>query len=215
MPASQFSRISQLPTLSKTGLARGQHGSYGTGSDFQSPRRGEAARLWSLALLPALTVLVTAAISVMPWRVPGFVAFGLPFLTLGTVFFWAERRPSQLLSLIVFSAGLMTDLVTDGPIGYWALLFVLGFALGSFTGSYSDGGSKMQESWLGFALCLPIVAACGWAIASLYYLALLDLQLILFATAAGIASYLPLALMLRSLGGEAGSANVMAANGVD
>ncbi len=212
MPASQFSRTSQLPTLSTMGLARGQHGSHGTGSDLQSPRRRQAARLWSLALLPALTVLVTAAISVMPWRVPGFVAFGLPFLTLGTVFFWAERRPSQLLGLVVFSAGLMTDLVTDGPLGYWALLFLIGLALGDFTGRHWAGGSNMHQSWLGFALCLPLVAGFGWAIASLYYLTLLDLQLILYATAAGITGYLPLALALRSLGGEAG---MMAANGVD
>ena len=164
--------------------------------------------------LPTLTVALTTAATVAPWRVPDFAAFGLPFLTLGAIFYWAERSAARLPSPIVFLAGLATDLVTDGPIGYWALLFLIGHALGSLAGTLADGERTISVSWLGFAVALPLIVALGWAIASLYYLTLLDIRLTLFATAAGIAGYLPLTLMLRSLGEESGNRGTIKLTGV-
>lgn len=160
---------------------------------------GAARTGWQAVLLPPLTVILTMAVTVLPWRVPDFAAFGLPFLTLGAVFFWAERSPGRLPSPLVLVAGLATDLVTDGPLGYWALLFLIGLALGGVAGRLAGHDRPLSQSWLGFAVTLPGIVVLGWAIASLYYLTVLDMRLMLFATAAGIGGYLPLALVLSAL----------------
>jgi rod shape-determining protein MreD len=154
---------------------------------------------WLAVILPVLSILAITAASVVPWRVPAFAAFGLPFLTLGAIFYWAERDRRLLPSPVILVAGLVTDLLTDGPVGYWALLFLIGLGLGELSGRSVGRDRSISSSWLGFAVALPLIVAFGWATASLYYLTLLDLRLVLFATAAGIAGYLPLVYLLSRI----------------
>jgi rod shape-determining protein MreD len=165
--------------------------------DVLSLNEGRAA--WLAAILPILSIFAVTAVSVVPWRVPDFVAFGLPFLTLGAIFYWAERDRRLLPSPIVLGCGVVTDLVTDGPVGYWALLFLIGLGLGELSGRTAGGQRSISASWFGFAVSLPLIVAIGWGTASLYYLTLLDPRLVLFATAAGIAGYLPLVYLLNSM----------------
>lgn len=44
-----------------------------------------------------------------------------PWLNAAVIYFWTHRRPSLMPPLLCFAAGLLTDLITGGPIGLWGL----------------------------------------------------------------------------------------------
>ena len=124
--------------------------------------------IWStLALLSAVVI------ATVPWGLPGEVTFVLPFMTLLLIFLFSVRREPPIPVWLVFLSGLATDILTAGPLGYWALLYTMTYTLGHFL-FRSMSRRSLAGLWLAYATTAGIAASVGWAVASLYYLRIID-----------------------------------------
>jgi|SRR5271156_6222082 len=75
-------------------------------------------------LLPILTTVLAAQLSLQPADLPGFVTLMPPF-ALMSVYHWTIYRPDLLLPLPLFGIGTAFDLLSGGPPGVTPLLFLL------------------------------------------------------------------------------------------
>src|ERR1051326_2111912 len=75
-------------------------------------------------LLPSVTLIVAALISVLPVRAPGYAAL-TPAFTLMAAYHWTIYRPDLSPPWVLFGIGLLEDLLTGGPVGVTALLLLL------------------------------------------------------------------------------------------
>ena len=124
-------------------------------------------------VLPALIVLVAVIVCAIPWGLPDGATFILPLVTATPIFYLAAQAEHGVPVWLAFLAGLATDILTAGPLGYWALIFLLTHSLAKAYRQTNTRGS-FAGLWLGFALSLVVVAALGWALASLYFVRFID-----------------------------------------
>ncbi|GGH02004.1 hypothetical protein GCM10007420_17740 [Glycocaulis albus] len=81
--------------------------------------------LTAMALTLALSLLAVAA----PLRLPEGQGFPAPFFPLIALFVWSVRHPHFVPPWLIFITGLFQDLLTGGPLGMWALSYLLAFAI--------------------------------------------------------------------------------------
>ena len=123
---------------------------------------------------PSIAVLLTTLVCAMPW---GMADATGPAASLSTAFpiamvfacgFW---WPGRMPSWVAFLAGVVTDAVTGGPLGYWALLYLL--ALTSARASRATiQVPGMMAAWAAFAITTLILSIVAWSVTSLYRLEL-------------------------------------------
>lgn len=122
------------------------------------------------ALVPTLSLVLALIISCIPLAVIG-QGF-MPGILLMTIFFWGVERPGSLPSLMVFLSGLLIDFVSGGPVGLWAVSFLLFFvALRREAETLSQLGFSAR--WMAFCTAVLLVGLFAWAVASLYYFRML------------------------------------------
>lgn len=132
-------------------------------------------------MVPALTVLVLVLVSVMPWGIgPGF-HFALPAMPLLAVYFWARAQSRLLPTVFVFAAGLVVDVLSYGPLGYWSLVYVAGLGLAGLSARFGGGGNLSQ--WFGFAVVMAGLALLAWLLASVYFVRFIDWRPMAWAAA--------------------------------
>lgn len=134
---------------------------------------------------PGLCLAASVFAAAIPWGLPAAAAFILPFVTLSLVFVFSSAPTPTLPAWSVFAAGLATDLLTQGPLGFWASLFLLAHAVAGAAAARQQGRLRLG-AWLSFAAMAAAVAALGWAVASVYFMRLLDWQPLVLAAAAAI-----------------------------
>jgi rod shape-determining protein MreD len=74
--------------------------------------------------LPAALTLLLMLFALTPTHVPGFASV-MPMFALMAIYFWAIYRPENLGYGAAFGFGLLQDLLSGGPIGASALVFLL------------------------------------------------------------------------------------------
>lgn len=146
---------------------------------------GTSVRMLAV-LQPMLSVLLVAALAAIPWGAPDTMEFALPMLALAVIHFWALRWSRLVPALFVFAVGVVLDLLTSGPVGYWALLYLLGYAAGAY-GPNPRSGSLSQ--WALGAVTLVLVAVAGWFVGSIYFLQPVAVMSILGGTAVAALLY--------------------------
>lgn len=151
-------------------------------------------------IVPTVVLLLAVVVAAVPWVVPSQASFVLPLLLIIVVFLLTLQRKRQLPSLSVFAAGVLMDVLTAGPLGYWAILFLLTHMLAVFYRA-RVGRGQFAALWLVFAGTATIAAAAGWALASLYFVRIIDWQPMLIGGAVAVALF-PFAAwpIRRSLG---------------
>ena len=122
---------------------------------------------------PKLAVAAVVGATAIPWGLPDNAVFALPLAAMMLVFLFSCLRGSELHPGFVFLTGLLTDILTAGPLGFWALVFLIAFRFGRGVAPFAPGLGTLGL-WLAFALAAPVIAAIGWSVASLYFLRLLD-----------------------------------------
>jgi rod shape-determining protein MreD len=111
----------------------------------------------SFAVLGAL--IYSAPIGIGGLDVP------MPWLPLLPVFFWGLLRPDLMRAVAAFAVGMFQDFVSGGPLGIWALTYLIAFAA---VASQRDAlaGQSASAVWIGFALFVLLAAivayAAGW-----------------------------------------------------
>jgi rod shape-determining protein MreD len=119
----------------------------------------------------------------VPWGLPATTGFVLPLMTAMLVFLFASWPEARLPPWLVFLAGMLTDMLTAGPLGYWAFIFLVAYALGRAI-AFSAARRDMLSLLGVYALTAAFTAATAWGVASLYYMRLIDWQPMAFAALA-------------------------------
>jgi rod shape-determining protein MreD len=117
------------------------------------------------ALLPGATLLGLLAVALVPGAVPGAARIA-PFLPLSAVYFWSLHRPALLPSWAAFLAGLLQDILSGGPLGLFALLYLAAAELVTVQRRFLTE-APFSLIWAGFALLALLLAAVAWLLSGL------------------------------------------------
>jgi rod shape-determining protein MreD len=118
-------------------------------------------------LVPTLTVAIAILLTVLPYGFSRGV-FTTPAFALIPVFFWATYKPDLLPIPAVFLLGLSQDLVTAGPVGLWAMVFLITYSVTLWQSEQIEG-QPFRVQWLGFAAATAVGSIAGWFLASVYF----------------------------------------------
>ena len=126
-------------------------------------------------LIASATILLAALIVTGPWPVDGGERFLIPGLVVGVAYYWAVHRPDLHLAWAVFLAGLTVDVASGALLGYWALVYLMGYACGLAVGrAFADRGPL--SLWIGYVPVVLVSATVAWAAASVALLTPLSWQ---------------------------------------
>lgn len=128
---------------------------------------------WSRFIAPVGTVTVLALIAALPLGVPAEDRFFLPLLPVVAIHYWTLRHDAWLPEWVVFLAGLAVDILTHGPLGYWALIYLIAHLTATLSARLKAKGTLARLMLLGFAIVL--VTFVSWAVASIYFFDVLDI----------------------------------------
>ncbi len=112
--------------------------------------------------------LAFAALGALLYSAPvgiGGIDVPMPWLPLLPVFFWGLLRPDLARAIAAFCVGLFQDLVSGGPLGVWALAYLVAFAVVAPQRDALAGQSR-SAVWIGFAIFVVLAGvvayAAGW-----------------------------------------------------
>lgn len=148
--------------------------------------------------LPTLTLTLASLIAVLPFGGGDAMRLCLSFAPVVVTHYWTVRRPRLLPSPLVFAFGLMIDVLTHGPLGYWAFLMLAAAALAPLEEAATGQSTAVGRAAV-FAMTMLLVAGLAWGIASLYSGMLVDAQPMLFAALASVLTYPLVAMVLMPI----------------
>ncbi|MGL4396814.1 MAG: rod shape-determining protein MreD, partial [Hyphomicrobium sp.] len=116
---------------------------------------------------PLVTIALLTLIAALPWGLPSDYRFFLPLLPAVAIHYWSVRRDDLAIEWLAFLSGLVLDVLTQGPLGYWSLIYLLSRVMGLQSVRFSEAGQGVRI--LLYALALVVTATAAWAISSLYF----------------------------------------------
>lgn len=138
--------------------------------------------------VPSIILFLAVFVAAVPWVLPAAAGFILPLLLIIFVFLLTIQRKQALPAVSVFAAGLLMDVLTAGPLGYWAIIFLLTHTLANFYAKRA-GNPRFAKLWVAFAMTALTISLFGWILASLYFLRLIDWQPMLIGGAVAVALF--------------------------
>lgn len=147
--------------------------------------------------IPVLSMAVLTLLAALPWGLPPGARFFLPLLPYVAIHFWLVRRPGLMPEWAVFLAGLTTDVLTHGPLGFWSLVYLLGY-LTARALPQSVVTTTLQR-FANFCLTLGVLALAQWTIASVYFVDYAEWRPVVSGTLAAILAYPVVGLIFRPL----------------
>ncbi len=105
--------------------------------------------------LPALSVLFAVVATAVPWGLPADATFILPLVVVMMVFCWRAIPGAALPPAAAAGLGLLADLMSGGPLGYWALMSLIGATVGGRSGSLGEGRDFVTHWLIWIALVEP------------------------------------------------------------
>jgi hypothetical protein len=107
------------------------------------------------------------------------------------------RRPTLMPEWGVFLAGLATDVLTHGPLGFWSLMFLIGVVAVDATRDMPDWGALGR--WGQFCGTLLVLGFSQWLVASIFFVEWVDCKPMLLAVGIAALSYPVVGFVLRPL----------------
>lgn len=111
-----------------------------------------------------------------------------PIFALYPIFFWSLYGPERMPAPAVFGVGIVQDLILGGPVGLWAMAFLLAHA-GILWQREFFLGRSFSAVWTGFGFAAGFAAFIAWICASALYGRPLAVWPIAFQTVATILTY--------------------------
>ncbi len=127
---------------------------------------------WRAGVLPTLSIIGLTFAAVLPWGLSSNYRFVLPLLPIVAIYYWTLDRDGWLPEWIVFFAGLMLDILTQGPLGYWALVYLVAYVVGVYVSRVNVDAAVGKIAVL--AAAIVVVTVFAWLAASAYFLEFLD-----------------------------------------
>lgn len=125
------------------------------------------------SLLPAFAVFIAVIVTAVPWGLPANATFILPLLVVMMVFCWRAIPGTELHPAAAAALGLLADLLSGGPLGFWALMCLAAATIGAKPGSFRERRNLWLQ-WLIWTALGFVLGLFGWLLASLYYLRWID-----------------------------------------
>ena len=147
-------------------------------------------------ILPALSVLFAVLATAVPWGLPADATFILPLVVVMMVFCWRIIPDAVLPLFVCMLLGLLTDVMSGGPLGFFALMTLIAASVGGQLRSLI-APHELRILWLAWIALAASLGLFGWLLASLYFFRWIDWWPILFGTLASIALF---PVVLRGLG---------------
>lgn len=119
---------------------------------------------WPTIVAMIVTLAASLLLHAAPTRLPTGADL-LPLLPLITLYIWAVRRPRFVSPLLIFAVGLLQDLLIGGPMGVWALSYLLAFSLAR--PREEEGGGEIGPVSVRFAVLATIALVIAWGAGSL------------------------------------------------
>lgn len=154
---------------------------------------GELARIAS-RLVPTATSIFFVLLGAVPLGLPGFATVG-PLFSLCALFFWTVVRPTLLPPVAVFFIGLFEDALSGGPLGLWAVIFLL-VQFMTISQRRILVGIRFLLSWASFVPVCYIAGVAAWGGASLYYGHILSVKPIMVQSTLTLLAYPAVAWLL-------------------
>ena len=127
-----------------------------------------------MTILPFIMGLICVLLSFVPLgRIFGTSV--MPAFALMAIYYWAIVRPEMFPVYAVFLVGLLSDLLSDGPIGLWAFVYVATYIV-LLTQRVLLVNAPFSVFWFGFLVMAGLAGMIAWAAASLLYGAVLPLM---------------------------------------
>jgi rod shape-determining protein MreD len=149
------------------------------------------------AIVPAFSVLLAVLSTSLPFGLPADATFILPFLMITMVFVWRALR-AELPAYVAVLCGLLADVTTGGPLGYWGLMALIAASAGDLARPLALQ-RNVSTLWLAWLPCVALLAAFGWLLASLYFFRWIDRWPFVIAASASFAVFPALLYGLRKL----------------
>jgi rod shape-determining protein MreD len=137
------------------------------------------------AILPGLSVLFAVIAAAVPWGLPGDATFILPLVTVMMVFCWRSIPDAILPPALAMALGLLTDVMSGGPLGFWALLSLIAASAGGLAQPLTKERQYMGL-WLAWVGLVSALALLGWLLGSLYFFRWIDWWPVVFGAAASV-----------------------------
>ena len=125
------------------------------------------------AYLPALSVFAAALATAIPWGLPAGATFILPMLLMAMVFCWRTLPETAFPVYLALLLGLLTDILSGGPLGFWALMALIAANAGERAPSPGDSQDR-NRLWLVWAGVAVSIGVLSWLLGSLYFLRWID-----------------------------------------
>lgn len=120
------------------------------------------------ATLPFVLGVLLVLLAVLPVRMPVTGTHIGPLIVLTVIFHSAVKYPSLLPSFAVFLLGLGFDMLSSGPLGFWALIYLACHMISSHQKTLL-GKEKLLTSVLAFAVIACVCAFLSWGLGSIFY----------------------------------------------
>jgi rod shape-determining protein MreD len=139
------------------------------------------------AAAPTVLGLLGVIILALPVRLlEGFVP--TPIIPLVVVFFWSIYGPDYMPPVSVFLIGFLQDLLTGGPLGLWAAVYLVTQFIVLSQRAYFLG-REQKVVWIGFALAALGASVILWLVMSLMAGVLLPIRGLLYQMLATVMIY--------------------------
>jgi rod shape-determining protein MreD len=134
---------------------------------------------------PALSVFVAALATAVPWGLPADATFVPPLVMLAMVFCF-RALPGTVFPLpLALLFGLLADILSGGPLGFWALMALIAANAGARAPSPGDSQAR-NRLWLVWAGVAATIGVFGWVLGSIYAVRLIDAWPLAFGASVSI-----------------------------
>lgn len=121
-----------------------------------------------IATLPVVLGLLLVFLAVLPVRMPVTGEHIGPLIVLTVIFHAAVKYPALLPSFAVFVLGLGFDMLSSGPLGFWALIYLACHMISSSQKNLL-GKEKLLTSALAFLVIACVCGFLSWGLGSIFY----------------------------------------------
>ena len=121
----------------------------------------------AFSLKPLLTLLGLIAIAHLPLGAQADTSFIIPSIISALIFIWSIYEPDNVKPWMIFTLGLVADVISSGPIGFWSLYY-LSFQAIAFWFGRNPTNSGLLLNWIGYLIASVIVTFLGWLVTTLY-----------------------------------------------
>lgn len=130
------------------------------------------------SLVPLLACFLCVILSAMPYGELWGLSLS-PALGLAAIFYWTVNRPDIFPVWSLFAVGLFRDFLLGDPLGLGTIVYLVIYGL-ALSQRMLFVGSAAHSPTLGFALFAALAGFLFWAIASLYFGALMPVGQVAF-----------------------------------